>query len=501
MDRRDALTRSAEHYRRKLEAVAGRILRDRKEAEDIVSDSVVALLEKGPDDAERALPWLLTTTRNRALNRRRDLSRATLGVPDVAQDDEQTSPTDDPRMAELLTAALARMPARYRDAATLRFVDGCTPDEIAITLGTSASQARVVVHRAARRLREEVVTELARFHGAPDDCKRTILRGLSNGGLRVHRDCDPCTSLSDEITAMVANGMLPVGGSLASFVSGFGARVAQIVPAKITHDPSFERIGLALTALATSLAMAATPSPVIPGSHRARIDAPRSQPASLANAGVQRGRATVAAARDAAATRTAIADDAGDDSPLGRAALPARLQLPDPLRDATDDRSTDIRMLTVATGRDRTGRADRLLLTIRLDAAPRAYDSYYVDLAFGAGCTASTSVFMSSATTPEGTTEVKCSPGGDTQVDPASARTVATETTVKGTSIAISVPFGKGAHQPAGFLGSGTRLHHIIGSSYGSPSSPTDTAVGPAPVTAVSDVVPNSGEGGRYTIS
>jgi len=58
--------------------------------------------------------------------------------------------------------ALTRLPEPYREAVTMRYVDGLTPQEIAEATGESTNVASVRVHRGLKKLRELLEAEPAK---------------------------------------------------------------------------------------------------------------------------------------------------------------------------------------------------------------------------------------------------------------------------------------------------------------------------------------------------
>lgn len=198
-------------HRAHLEAVATRILRDPEEAQDVASDAFVALIERGPVDDAAVVPWLFVTTRNRALKRLRDRTRAgRRPLPVAVPAPDPSSAVASASAADLVLAASAALSERDRTAVRLRLVEQRDYDAIAAALGTSERTARVVVHRATRRLRREAALRLARHHGAPSACVAALARAAADGDEHAHDGCRPCASVAEELQALASQGAIPL---------------------------------------------------------------------------------------------------------------------------------------------------------------------------------------------------------------------------------------------------------------------------------------------------
>jgi RNA polymerase sigma-70 factor, ECF subfamily len=375
----------------RVERVAARILHDRDEARDVASETFLALLEGGPDDRQATESWLLTTARNRALNRLRERERADRAVRSLVASVPAVEPpvsVGDTGPNGLVEQAASLIGDRERVAVQLRFSEDRSYDEIATRLGISAGNARVLVHRALKRLRSGAVALLAERHGASERCRRALLRGASNGGVRTHHGCSPCTAVSDELAAMTASGMLPValpagGGFLARLLD------APLHALSRLHNPGSGRTAEALAALLVtgSVGLAAPASlPVHPPSVRAPVAAPRSDAVAAA---ARAGTAAVRRAGEAAPARPSAPafvapDAAGDNQPVPADLVPFGAPLV--LRDAFEGSSAkglDIRTLEIARLADEAGKTAGLLFRFKLDAPPRPQAEYRVDWNFG----------------------------------------------------------------------------------------------------------------------
>jgi RNA polymerase sigma factor (sigma-70 family) len=154
-----------EVYRRtsaKLYGVALRIFPETDDAEDVLQETFITIWQKaGTFDPARASPitWLVTLTRNRAIDRLRAKGRRVMSpldvVGDVADDrpDAETCLIDSEADARVL-ACMETLPAGDATLIRTAFFDGSTYSDLAerasLPLGTVKSRIR----RALLKLRE-----------------------------------------------------------------------------------------------------------------------------------------------------------------------------------------------------------------------------------------------------------------------------------------------------------------------------------------------------------
>jgi RNA polymerase sigma-70 factor, ECF subfamily len=143
-------------------AILTRVLGDLELAEDAVQDAFATALERWPREGTPRTPgaWIVTTARNRAIDRiRRDKvfrQKAELlarleELP--AEEDEDLSAVPDDRLALVFTCCHPALAAESRVALTLREVGGLTTGEIARAfLVTEPAMAQRLV-RAKRKIR------------------------------------------------------------------------------------------------------------------------------------------------------------------------------------------------------------------------------------------------------------------------------------------------------------------------------------------------------------
>ena len=353
-----------------LERLAARITRDREDARDLVADAFAALLEVGPTEPGHAVPWLYLAVRHRAYNRIRDRARAKRRLSSLVVDirvpvGPEPALWHDTRIRALLADAAAHLSERDRIAVSLRHLQEAPYDDVAVALGTTPAQARVVVHRATARLRSHVVSSLSRRHGVPD--------------------------VSDEVVALLQGGaLLPLSrpARVASTVREWWRR------AQSTTGRAVVYIGEALAPAAALVAITAGPAvPVVP------VPAMSSSPSVAAGAPiasvptVDRQPAAHPVGSDVpsmrpSAPRLAVdatigsplhADDPGTSPGLAQSVdeqrrfalrvLGLTLDLPDPL-DAPQGPEVDIRSVEVATIAGADGRAGALRFRLGFAAPP-----------------------------------------------------------------------------------------------------------------------------------
>lgn len=144
-------------------------------AADIVQDVFMKALERLASlrEPDRFRPWLLSIARNAVVDRHRSAGRNPTSSLDAESAAEPVAggPSGED-LAEL--AELARLVAgcvaglSRRDATAVSMVThlGLGPAEVAIALGVSRDTAKVIVHRARRRLKDALALELmVRRHG------------------------------------------------------------------------------------------------------------------------------------------------------------------------------------------------------------------------------------------------------------------------------------------------------------------------------------------------
>ena len=167
-----ALGQLYDAHGKKLFALAFRILNDHKEAEDVVQEVFLQVWEKAAtlDPRQgRPLAWVTTSTRNKAIDRLRSAQRRVrlveaagaqwaveVGAPQATVRTEKFSDDE----AELVRAALARLPREQRRAIEMAFFGGLTQTEIAANLKEPLGTVKARIRRGMLKLREELERRL-----------------------------------------------------------------------------------------------------------------------------------------------------------------------------------------------------------------------------------------------------------------------------------------------------------------------------------------------------
>jgi RNA polymerase sigma-70 factor (ECF subfamily) len=190
-------------YIRHLDAVRKEIRRASDDAPvvDMAQDVFVRALEALPSLRDPALfrPWLLSIARRAAIDQRRARRREEPLDDAVTEElsDGAHQPHDVAELRELaglvrgMVSGLSR-----RDATAVRLIVdlGFAPDELAVALGVTPGAARVVLHRARRRLRDALVLELLvrrQITGCPQFARLDVDNDIVAAGHHV-RNCTTC---------------------------------------------------------------------------------------------------------------------------------------------------------------------------------------------------------------------------------------------------------------------------------------------------------------------
>lgn len=139
--------------------LAHAILADATAAQDAVQEAFVRLCQSAPQLAadrrsEASLrPWLCAVVRNHCIDvlRRRALQR----MRRLHEEIHDGTPLHDPAAGDdTLWGAVAALPALERAVVVLRYRDGLSYHDIAVSVGKTTSHVGVLLHSALSRLRQ-----------------------------------------------------------------------------------------------------------------------------------------------------------------------------------------------------------------------------------------------------------------------------------------------------------------------------------------------------------
>jgi RNA polymerase sigma-70 factor (ECF subfamily) len=159
---RAALMSLYDRYGSTLLAVASRITSSRAEAEEVLQDAMVrAWIEAPTYDRARgsAIAWLVTLTRNRAIDVVRSRGRRTAHETESGDGPADPPPTperavSEAERAQAVRAALATLTKDQRKALDLAYFGGLSHSEIAEKLRQPLGTIKTRIAQAVRRLRD-----------------------------------------------------------------------------------------------------------------------------------------------------------------------------------------------------------------------------------------------------------------------------------------------------------------------------------------------------------
>jgi len=150
-----------------------------RDAADVVQDTFVRALERldSLQSPDRFRPWLLSIARNAATDTLRARSRSDL-PPDQDAPEELADPARGPdevvrlaELTELVRGAVADLAPRDAAAVTMVTQLGYSLEEVAAVFGITHGAAKVLLHRARRRLRDALALQVLvhrRAEGCPE---------------------------------------------------------------------------------------------------------------------------------------------------------------------------------------------------------------------------------------------------------------------------------------------------------------------------------------------
>ena len=139
---------------------AARLLGDRTEAEDLAQEAMLRLWRIAPDWRQgeaKVTTWLYRVVTNMCADRQRMRQRRRQTPLDDTPEMEDGAKTAEAGMIEAdrmaaLSAALALLPARQREAVVLRHIEGLTNPEIAVVMDIGVEAVESLTARGKRAL-------------------------------------------------------------------------------------------------------------------------------------------------------------------------------------------------------------------------------------------------------------------------------------------------------------------------------------------------------------
>jgi RNA polymerase sigma factor (sigma-70 family) len=176
------------------------LVRDFQNAEDVVQEAFVAAWSALPSLADpAAFPgWLRGIVRHQAFRVLRKKALRTVPLA-AAKDSPGEELSVDRRLEQrqqsaMALAAIAGLPDKLREPATLFFIHECSHQDIAVFLGLSVATVNNRLHAARSQLKERMlvmVTETFHSHALPDDFANRIGRLIGARGALMEALFDP----------------------------------------------------------------------------------------------------------------------------------------------------------------------------------------------------------------------------------------------------------------------------------------------------------------------
>ena len=151
-----------ESYSATLFRVANSVLRSAPEAEDVVQDVFLRVLQhrRALPEVRDVRPWLVRIAWNLALDRRRRIRPEQMDPAQIAALQSPGVPADQAlaqaRRTSAVFLAIDRLPQPERQALLLTALEELSTVEIAHIMGRSESAVRALVFRARTRVRERL---------------------------------------------------------------------------------------------------------------------------------------------------------------------------------------------------------------------------------------------------------------------------------------------------------------------------------------------------------
>ena len=139
-------------YRNLMYYVAEQILHNPQDAEDAVHNAFVYLAENLQKISDPMCPktksYVATIVESKAI----DIYRKKQRHPQVPWEEETVGISVEYTQGHTIAACMGQLPARYREALTLKYTHGYTSKEIGKLMGITAANAEKLIQRAKAKL-------------------------------------------------------------------------------------------------------------------------------------------------------------------------------------------------------------------------------------------------------------------------------------------------------------------------------------------------------------
>ena len=147
-----------------LYRMAFKLMGNEDDAKDVVQDAYLKLwkMRDKITNVGNPLAYCLTIVKNMCLDRHRAASLNVIEKPPeelpIAADDSASRHIEQQQTSQLLNQCLARLPAQQQQVVRMRDLAGCSMQEIEKATGLTAVNARVLLSRARKSLRTQILT-------------------------------------------------------------------------------------------------------------------------------------------------------------------------------------------------------------------------------------------------------------------------------------------------------------------------------------------------------
>jgi RNA polymerase sigma-70 factor (ECF subfamily) len=154
--------RAVDRYEGPLVRYAARLVGDVQRGQDVVQDTFLRLCGKSPAELDGHLAaWLFAVCRNRALDVRRKETRMRplskhRAEASLGREADQAVAVEARETVQQLEAILAQLPESQQEVIRLKFQDGMSYRQISEITDLTVSNVGYVIHRAIKRIREEL---------------------------------------------------------------------------------------------------------------------------------------------------------------------------------------------------------------------------------------------------------------------------------------------------------------------------------------------------------